>query len=205
MTTAKQAAEDLKAIRSLMEKATVYRAISAPSALAAGLMCWVATLLVYFVPISSRPPVFLACWGLLLVLSSLANAWFLWRASKLRGEEFVSPGMRVALRSLLPPMLAGGIFSLWLLFKTGDTTTTVNLWILFYGLALLTTQEFAPRSIPLLGWAFTLTGLAVFIWGGEVLKHVWQPSTILMALTFGSYHIVYAILAWPRNQTTKDH
>src|SRR4051812_44632705 len=71
-----------------------------------------------------------------------------------RGDAFVSPGMRLALRAMIPALLCGAVAtSLWPL------SGLPQMWILFYGLALLSTAHFAPRSLTGLGWAFLLTGL----------------------------------------------
>ena len=67
-----KAEEDLRVIRSLMERATVYRAISAPAALVAGFLSILAAAAIYLNDQASRigrtRPAFAAIWLVVLVL-----------------------------------------------------------------------------------------------------------------------------------------
>ena len=72
-----KAEEDLRVIRSLMERATVYRAISAPAALVAGLLSIFAAGAIYRRPVHGR--VFAAVWLVVLVFAVVTNAFFIWR------------------------------------------------------------------------------------------------------------------------------
>ena len=207
------AAEDLRVIRSLMERATVYRAISAPSALVAGLLSTLAAGAVYYNnEVTSilgrpvRPREFCLLWVGVLALAAVANAFFVWREAGRDRRPFVSSGMKLALRAILPNLIIPAAFTLWF-YQTGylgaQELELVVVWVCFYGLALLSTALFAPRSLGLLGWAFLLTGVSVisvpdFVtvidqFTGDV------PDTV-MGMTFGFYHVVYAILTWSRKE-----
>src|SRR4026207_515643 len=79
-----KAEEDLRVIRSLMERATVYRAISAPAALVAGFLSIFAAAAIYLNdqasinrPIQGRA--FAAIWLIVLVIAVGTNAFFIWR------------------------------------------------------------------------------------------------------------------------------
>ena len=74
----------------------------------------------------------------------------------------------------------------------------VVVWIAFYGLMLLSTALFAPRSLALLGWAFLLTSLSVPVFSDIIDNRVGGVPTVLMGVTFGLYHLIYAALNWPR-------
>ena len=95
------AEEDLRVIRGLMERATVYRDISAPSALIAGLLSSAAAGAVYFnnqrqilLGRAIRPREFAGIWLVVLLVSVIASAFFLWHSAKNSGRPFVSSGMR---------------------------------------------------------------------------------------------------------------
>ncbi|HXX41429.1 MAG TPA: hypothetical protein VEI58_04100 [Chthoniobacterales bacterium] len=210
-----EAEENLQVIRSLMERATVYRAISAPTALVAGLISILAALLVYLNDetnlISGRrvgPREFATIWLAVLVLSLVANMFFVWREAKRSRRPFISSGMKLALQTIAPNLLLPAAFSGWY-FSTGyvggQELELVVVWIAFYGLALLSTALFAPRSLALLGWAFLLSALAipVFVNGLEELSTNLPNSA--MGVTFGIYHLIYAICTWPwKHQSTDD-
>ena len=92
-----EAEEHLRIIRSLMERATIYRAISAPTALVGGLASLAVGSLLHFAPqrvsfadpISDEATVFLVAWGLVLLLTGGANFWFLTREARRPGGPFV--------------------------------------------------------------------------------------------------------------------
>ena len=104
------AEENLRVIRQLMERATVYRAISAPTALVAGILSLLAAAAVYYnnevqlvLGRAVRPREFAVLWIVVLVLAAIANAYFLWREAARSGRPFVSSGMKLALCSSARP------------------------------------------------------------------------------------------------------
>ena len=161
------AEEDLRVIRSLMERATVYRAISAPSALVAGLLSLVTAGAIYLnnevhpvIGRAVRPREFVVAWIVVFILSAAANAYFLHREAAASARVFISPGMRLALRAILPNLLIPIMFTVWF-FQTGylgaQELQLVAVWVAFYGLALLSTSLFAPRSLRQLRLAFLIS------------------------------------------------
>jgi hypothetical protein len=73
--------------------------------------------------------------------------------------------------------------------------------MLFYGLALVAMQHFAPRSIVVLGWSFLLAfGVARLTEQFDTQISFGEDdamlASILMALTFGLFHIAYAVVVW---------
>ena len=204
-----KAEEDLRIIRSLMERATVYRAISAPAALVAGLLSIFAAAAIHLNvtnfsrgrPFGARE--FAVVWLIVLAFAVLANAFFIWREARKAGRPFISSGMKLALRAIVPNLLIPAGFTVWFFatgYKGGAESELAVLWIAFYGLALLSTGLFAPRSLALLGWAFLLSGLAI-----PALTNVLEDlpadlPNLAMGITFGLYHLVYAVCTWPRKR-----
>ena len=214
MPTRSEAEEHLRIIRSLMEKATIYRAISAPSALVGGVLAiTLAGLLGYlqrddsFVPYPVWP-YFTAPWIGVLVVTGMANCYFLWRDSRRRGDAFVSAGTRLAIRALLPAMLVAGVFTVFLWRGIELQAPLAGIWVLCYGLALIATADFAPRSIALLGWAFLLSGLAVVIailgFEMDLFSRPGRSANLIMGATFGLFHLIYAACTWPRQASGSD-
>jgi hypothetical protein len=185
-----------------MERATIYRSLSAPTALVGGLLSFGGFATAYYakhhrhLPLS--PGEFLLVWLVILALTAFTNLVFLWRGSALRGEPFFSPGMKCALSSLAPALLTAGVLT----FLIHRPIHLALLWITLYGMALLATQHFAPRSLVALGGSFFLTGCALM----ACWKHLFMPPGMgepsalvvsgLMAATFGGYHLVYAAAVW---------
>ena len=210
MTDSEYAVRQLHVIRSLMERATVYRAISAPTALAGGLLSLGGFATAYYAKhhrhqvLSSGE--FLIVWLVILVLTIFANTLFLWRGSGRRGEPFISAGMRCALASLAPAFFAAGLLTCLI----HHPIELAMAWISLYGLALLATQPFAPRSLTVLGGAFFLTGCTLMAtWKHLFLPpHHGEPSTLvvsgILAATFGGFHLAYAAAVWAFGEEKAD-
>lgn len=208
MNERSRAEEDLHVIRSLMERATIYRAISAPTALVAGVLSLLSTGIVYLnndVKLVFGRPVgpreFALIWIDVLILVLAANAFFVWRQARSSGRPFISPGMKLALRAIAPNLLVPMAFTIWFFkrgYLGGQELELVVVWVVFYGLALLSTALFAPRSLTLLGWAFLLTGVAIPVLINLLDELAGDVPTVVMGLAFGLYHLVYAASTWPR-------
>jgi hypothetical protein len=196
------ASSQLRVIRSLMERATIYRSLSAPTALVGGLFSLGGLGVAYLEDGLGGHQLsdtgFLAIWLTILVLTSLTNTYFLWQEARRRGQPLFSSGMKCALRSVLPSFLCAGFVTiLW-----PPAPLLAVMWILFYGLGLLAMQHFAPRSIVVLGWMFVVTaGLVPSLetwapgsWPVSMDRNVMASG--VMALTFGLYHVGYAVAVW---------
>ncbi len=209
MPTRSDAEEHLRIIRSLMEKATIYRALSAPTALVGGTCSAMFGTWLHFYWRSLPPStvldgegsawLFIRGWLGVLAVTCAANTWFLWRDARRRGEPFISAGMKQALKCLAPPLLCGGFVT----FLIGERVFFLPFaWMTFYGLALLATAPFAPCSIPRLGWVFLLAGFVTFCSRGK--SGVLTDPNLLMVATFGLFHLVYAAFTWPRRAFRDD-
>lgn len=197
MTTREEAAEQLRSIRKMMERAQVFRALSGETALVGGALALAAAWL-------SEGRLgwgWVNFWlgGLAVVL--FFNAWLLLRASASRGKPFWSGGLRLALRGVLPSIIAGGFIGV-LAGRSGvegGEMTAAMFWMLHYGLALLALREFAPRSMVWLGWVFVI--FAILCFAGKTGLVSWLKDWVaplnasqLMGISFGGFHLVYGAL-----------
>jgi hypothetical protein len=205
MNDRSSAEEDLRVIRTLMERASTYRAISAPTALVGGLLSILSALFIarpdFLLDRPLRAREFALIWIVVLAITVAVNAFFVSREARNSGRPFVSPGMKLALRSIVPTLLVPIISTIWFLklgYLSGSELEVVAIWIVFYGLALLSTALFAPRSLTLLGWAFLLTGLSVPVTADFVDGLSNNIPNFFMGITFGFYHLIYAFFTWPR-------
>jgi hypothetical protein len=194
MTTREEAAEQLRVIRSVMERATIFRALSGETALIGG----AAALAAAWLSEGRHYWGFAGWWlgGLAAVLAF--NVFQIFRMKVAHDRPFWSSGLRVALRGVLPSLVAGGFLGL-LFVRSGQDQTAACLWILHYGLALLAIREFAPKSMVWLGWAFVLFGMVSLAAVADVI-HVpplWLKilnGSRLMAISFGGFHLIYGAL-----------
>lgn len=188
------AEENLRTIRSLMERATIYRAISAGPALLGGILSLVVGmwLIKRAEPVSDR--FFTGIWLAVLAVVGAFNTWVLYREAKRRGGSFPSASSLQGIRTLAPPMLACGAIGLVLCWVSGDLVRGTLLWVLGYGLGLTATASFAPRSVRALGLAFIAAGVGWFVWAElrPTKPEEIREAARVMAATFGGFHLVYA-------------
>lgn len=201
------AEEDLRVIRTLMERASTYRAISAPTALVGGLLSLLSAALIarpdLLLGRALRAREFAMIWIVVLALTMIGNAFFVSREARNNGRPFISSGMRLALLAIAPTLIVPAIFTVWFLklgYLSGSELELVTIWIVFYGLALLSTGLFAPRSLALLGWAFLLTGVSVPVAADIVEGLSSDIPNFFMGITFGFYHLIYAVFTWRRKE-----
>ena len=207
MTDHSSAEADLRIIRTLMERAATYRAISAPTALVGGGLSLLSAALIARSDVSLdraiRPREFALIWIVVLALTMLVNAFFVSREAKNSGRPFISSGMKLALRAIGPTLIVPAIFTVWFLkigYLGGLELELVAVWVVFYGLALLSTALFAPRSLAILGWAFLLTGVSVPVAANAVEGLSSDVPNFVMGITFGAYHLIYAAFTWRRKE-----
>lgn len=206
MSERTSAEEDLRVIRNLMERATIYRAISAPTALVGGLLA-LGTAATLGLIDHARPVQataldrrwFAVSWLIVLALVLAANALFVRQEALRGGRPFLSSGARLALRAIAPCLVIPAATTIWF-FRQPDPINEeilVAVWIAFYGLALLATALFAPRSLAFLGWAFLLGSLVVVAWPKPFS---FDPRglfpNLAMGATFGLFHLLYAAGTW---------
>lgn len=191
MTTREEAAEQLRVIRSMMERATIFRALSGETALVGGAI----SMMVAWLSERRHGWPWAGWWlgGLAVVL--LFYTFQIYRTKSIHQRPFWSSGLRMALRGALPSLVSGGFLAL-LFVRAGNDVAAACMWIMHYGLALLAIREFAPKSMVWLGWAFVILGVGSLATVTDVvhldqqwLMHV--NSSRLMAIAFGGFHLIY--------------
>lgn len=219
MTDQERAAENLKVIRSLMERATIYRALSWPTALFGGTLAVILSVLLFFREdaamrggdvevelISELAWVF--SWLVALVVTGAFNAVLIARKAAREQGVFFSPGLKMALRLLVPPMLIGGVLGIChAISAPGSVAETAAIWTICYGLALLATIGISPKSIRWLGWFFLVAGVAAYliVWSdaehplpvvGTVdrMESLMLEANLIMGVCFGCFHLVYGVV-----------
>jgi hypothetical protein len=201
------------AIGGLIERREIYRAVSARTALVGAVLSILTAGAIYFndevTRIWDRPmrPRQLAfAWLGVLLVTVIMGVLFLSRAARNGGGPVNSRRMKLALRTITPYLVIPAAFTGWFLttgYLGAAEQDLVVVWIAFYGLMLLSTALFAPRSLALLGWAFLLTSLSVPVFSDVIDDRVGSVPTVLMGITFGLYHLIYAALNWPRKPVTQ--
>jgi hypothetical protein len=189
-----------------MERVTIYRAISAPVALVAGILSIIAA--AWIVQRDLRGREFALSWLLVLALTLGTNTLFVWREARRGQRVLISPGMKMALTAAVPPVIPAAMITAWFFstgYLAGQELLLVGAWMLFYGLALLATSVFAPRSLLLLGWAFVITAIALPLLT-ELMPREYTGvlPAYLMGISFGVYHLLYSAFTGLRSRDDED-
>lgn len=199
-------AEDIQAIRKIMEESSRFLSLSGLSGVIAGLAAITGALVVYFlVPgggsihledyftglgvsgnLSTRWHLLVVAFMVLAV--ALLGAFYLSaRRAKKAGKNFWSPASRRMVISLFIPLAAGGLFVIALLMHHFISLIIPGL-LIFYGLALVNAGKFTLGEIFYLGILQIITGLiAAFVPGYDLV--FWIAG-------FGMLHIVYGLVMY---------
>ncbi len=161
------AEESLRRIRETMEGATAFTALSGRGALLIGLTGLAAAGLAAAAPSAARR---LTIW----LAAAAAGTAIGVTATLLKARRLHSlarPIRKFAL-NLAPPLLAGALLTL-ALARARDYADLPALWLLLYGVGMLTGGAFSVRPIPALGIGFMALGgvalLAPATWGNALL------------------------------------
>src|SRR2546423_1660678 len=116
------AAEHLQVIRTLMERSAVYRRALAPIMIYNGALGLAAAISGWLLKIDV-PKTFIFYWASIAILA-MAGSFLLVRRQALKeSEPFWSPPTRRVTQALLPPLIAGSIISLVILWRMDSASS----------------------------------------------------------------------------------
>jgi len=199
-----QQAEDIKAIREMMEKSSKFISLSGLSGIFAGIFATAGAAFAYFYLLKDpsvagynhqqQAMILLADALLVLALSIGFGIYFSWKkARKNRQILFNSVSKRV-IYNLAIPLLTGGIFSFLLLWR-GEIELLTSSTLLFYGLSLINASKYTFDEIHYLGIIEVVLGLfaAVFLHYG----------ILFWTIGFGFCHILYGWIMYNKYDQKK--
>ncbi len=197
----------LDVLAELSERAPLHRRILAPVSLGVGAVAFTVATTLAARPLAVRRLDFELVWLAVAALSALILAAILWRDAARRREPLVSRRTLAVVIDILPALLAAAAVSFAANATQMQPLATAGFWMMFYGLALLSTANYAPRALVVLGWAFLLSGLTLLSLLCARLDLLLRLDFTLagfwiMGSTFGLYHLAYGWLTWP---TRADH
>ncbi len=197
----KWAEENLQVIRTLMERAALYRRALAPMMLLAGAFAIIGAIGAEIGGVDNLRN-FILYWSV-IALAVLIGSGLIVRKQAVRNEEqfWTAPARRV-FRACMPAMLAGGVIGAAKVLEhidspgelAGGAHGLVALWALFYGMGLHAAGSFIAKGIKRLGWCFIGCALGLFVFlslSREQLISV-NPC-ILMGAVFGGLHLIAGV------------
>lgn len=187
--------DDLKHIRSMMERSTKFLSLSGMSGVSAGVFALAGSLLARQVVrgrisiTSSLTLDLLLIAGIVLIAAVSSGFYFSLRKARKSNSRFWMPVTRQILRDFMIPMAAGGLFCFILMlhhcsFLIGSAT------LIFYGLGLIAAGARTYRDIKILGGCEIVLGFAAGLLSDYAL--------LFWAIGFGVLHIIYGIVMYIR-------
>ncbi len=191
---ARQAAQTLEVIRTLMERATQYQLLTARAGLIAGsLACLGAAGFMLLDPADPRH--FGLVWGVVFAGSLAATVLGTVLRGRASGEQVWSRQTRAVVGALAPSLFAAVVLTV-AFFGWGMHQWLPGVWMLCYGQGALATATYAPSPVRWLGLGMLFLGPLALVLGPEY-------GVLLMGLGFGAGHIGLgaALLACERRQS----
>lgn len=203
------AEENLQVIRTIMERAALYRRTLAPVMLSTGAIGGFAAGVGLLGEVRS-PLAFVGLWIAVASLATTVSFLIVRRQAITAGEPFNTPASRRVFGAMHPPFTAGALLTMpfiayWSVDShgpssaSGPITMLLCTWTGFYGCGLNAAGQYSSRGVRLLGWGFIGVGplLGTLFVGGYLVPELgtrvlWANPHALMGATFGGFHLVAA-------------
>lgn len=178
----RRAADNLRFIRDTMENAASFTAVPGWGGVVIGASALIAGLVAIGHPLSQQ----FSVWLIEAILALLMGVVFLRWKSKRVAMPLKSRPARRALLSFVPPLLAGAVLTI-VLFQIQQLAVIPGLWLMLYGVAVVTGGAFSVRIVPVMGLCFMLFGALSFF-----APPAWQDGWLMAG--FGGLHVVFGFL-----------
>jgi hypothetical protein len=180
---AHDALNQLQFIRQTMEGATSFTAVPGWGMVLVGATAVAAALIARTV--ESRLIWVLLWWGEAAVAAVTSVVAMVHKAGGLARLATSIPARKCAL-SLVPPMAAGGVLTI-VMMQHQLYQILPGMWLLLYGVAVITGGAFSVRIIPVMGICFAIFGAAAL-----AAPLAWENA--IMAAGFGGLHILFGMI-----------
>lgn len=122
-----------------------------------------------------------------LIAAILLAFFFTYRYSKRKSVSLWNASSKRMLESMLVPLVAGGLFSLFIAYE-GLYGLVAPALLVFYGLSIVNASKYTLKETKWLGYCQIALGLMNLLFIGYGL-YFWM-------LGFGVLHILYGIIMW---------
>lgn len=187
--------QDLREIRSIMERSTKFLSLSGVSGVLAGVYALAGVYSVHgifdqqesliYKTASNEQVLSLLLTGTLVLLLAITTAvFFSVSKGRERGERVWNAAAKSMLKSMAVPLVTGGLIALILLAK-GLLAFLAPVTLIFYGLALYNAGNYTFNDVKYFGIAQLILGLLAI--------YFTQYGLMFWAFGFGVLHIIYGI------------
>jgi hypothetical protein len=191
--------QDLSEIRSLMERSSKFISLSGLSGISAGVIATLGGVFTYFTILEYdkdgsffyNTPLLIRLVSIGVTVLALAlsfSIFFTLRKARRKGINIWNNNSKRLLESMVVPLIAGGLFCLFLLKSAPHLVDAATL--IFYGLALLNASKYTFDDIKIVAYIQIALGLLA-----GFATH-WSISLLFWTLGFGIVHIVYGFIMY---------
>lgn len=177
------AMENIRFIRETMERSGAFTAVPGWGGALIGATALGAA---FAASKQTGPQAWLTIWLIEVLVALLIAGWTTYqKASAVNLSLFSGPGRKFAI-GLSPPLVAGALLTI-ALYRSGLVSALPGMWLLLYGVGVVTGGAFSVKVVPVMGVCFMLAGaLALFAPAG------WGNG--FMAAGFGGLHVLFGII-----------
>jgi len=179
----RDALDQLQFIRHTMESATSFTAVPGWGTVALGLTAIAAALVAR--SLDSRVTWVLLWLGEALLAAIISVCSMVRKTGSLAKLATSIPARKCAL-SLVPPLAAGGVLTL-IMMEQHLYAILPGMWLMLYGVAVITGGAFSVRVVPVMGICFAVFGTVAL-----ALPASWANG--IMAAGFGGLHVLFGLL-----------
>ena len=177
-----RAMDDLSFIRATMERATAFTAVPGWGGVLMGLTAVGAAALAAAQDEAGR---WLAVWGVEVVVAVAIGSTAIALKARGAGGAVISRPARQFFHGFAPAIAAGALLTIALVLS-GSYTLLPGVWLLLYGVGVVTGGAYSVRVVPAMGIGFLVCGTAALFlpaWGN-----------LLLGLGFGGLHVIVGLI-----------
>jgi hypothetical protein len=178
-----RAIENLRFIRETMERSTHFTAVPGYGGMLMGVTALATT---YIASQQAYSRDWLITWLVEACLAFSIGLLAMWQKSKLAQQSLFSIPAKKFAFGFTPPLGAAMVITLGL-WRYEHYEVMAPVWMMLYGVSVVTGGAFSVRIVPVMGWLFILFGSVAFVLPAAY-------GNYLMGASFGLLHIVFGAM-----------
>lgn len=178
-----RAIENLRFIRETMERSTHFTAVPGYGGMLMGVTALATT---YIASQQAYSRDWLITWLVEACLAFSIGLLAMWQKSKLAQQSLFSIPAKKFAFGFTPPLAAAMVITLGL-WRYEHYEVMAPVWMMLYGVSVVTGGAFSVRIVPVMGWLFILFGSVAFVLPAAY-------GNYLMGASFGLLHIVFGAM-----------
>jgi len=175
-----RAMDHLQFIRDTMASASSFTAVPGWGGVAMGASALFAAVIAAPLVESHR---WLLVWLVDALVAMTIGAWAMALKAQRAGVKVSQGAGRRFVLNLLPPIGAAVVLTV-VLYRLGATEVVPGMWLLLYGVGVVTGGAYSVRAVPVMGVCFGILGAVTLF-----TPPAW--ANLMMAIGFGGLHLVF--------------